>query len=170
MESDTLTILPLAPKYFWLALAALFLALEAFGVMGVGLMFGGLAALLVGILIEFSVIGENQIVTQLAVWFGITALCAALLYKPMKRWRTTSKSGQHYDNIVGDTAIVTDGDLSRDAQGKVKWSGTVMNASIDPQASIDRFEDGQTVKVSEVRGNTFLVCATHDEIKRPEED
>lgn len=170
MESDFLASLPLSPRYFWLIIAAFFLALEAFGVIGVGMMFGGLAALLVGILIEFGLINEAEIITQMAVWFGITALCAALLYKPMKRWRTTSSSGQQYDNIVGDNAIVTESAITRDMQGKVKWSGTVMNAAIDAHSSVDHFDEGQIVKVSDVKGNLFLICASHDVIPQKHRD
>jgi membrane protein implicated in regulation of membrane protease activity len=170
MESDILTFLPIAPRYFWLLIAAFFLMLEAFGVIGVGMMFGGIAALIVGILIEFGVIDEVEMITQTAVWFGFTSLSAALLYKPMKRWRTTSSSGQHYDNIIGDSAKVVEDEIIRGTEGKVSWSGTVMNASIDPQCSVDSFAVGQTVKVCEVRGNLFLICASHDIILRPHKD
>ena len=162
MEQDILASLPFAPRYCWLAIAAIFLALEAFGMMGVGLLFGGIAALLLGIILEFGLIEETDLVTQAALWFGFTTGLALLLYKPLKRWRTTSGSGQEYNNIVGDTARVAAGGLMLGKPGKVHWSGTTMNAQISPTSSKEAFLEGDMVQISDMRGNQFMVIATND--------
>lgn len=162
MEQDIISNLPFAPRYCWLAMAALFLLLEAFGVVGVGLLFGGLAALLVGGLLELGIIAETDLVTQFAAWFGITVLLAVLLYKPLKRWQTTPSGGKTYKNMLGTEATVAAGGLMLGKPGKAHWSGTMMNAQISPDSSKEAFLEGDLVKISDMRGNQLIVVAPED--------
>lgn len=162
METDIVNILPFAPRYCWLALAAFFLALEAFGAAGVGLLFGGIAALIIGGLLELDIVQANDLITQTAIWFGITVILALFLYKPLKRWRTTPDGGQEYNNIIGDHARVAPGGLMLGKLGKVYWSGTMMNAQISPLSSKEAFLEGDEVQISDTRGNQLMVMDIND--------
>lgn len=144
--------------YLWLIAGALLLALEAFGAPGIGLLFGGLAAVVVGMLMQLDLLPASDFVLQFGLWFGLTAILALLLWKPLQRWRTQSKNtGGEFHNIVGDLAVVCDGELVRGSTGHVRWSGTTMLAEIDPIADAVRIEDGGKVEITQVKGNTLFV-------------
>jgi membrane protein implicated in regulation of membrane protease activity len=154
-----ISALPFDLRYLWLLLGAACMALEAIGISGVGLVFGGLAALLVGVLIEAGVIPEAHLVLQLALWFAFTALSAALLFKPFKKWRTSPESEDKFDNMIGTTARVAAGGLMIGKPGKVYWSGTTMNAQVMPDSPVEAFLEDDIVLVSAVKGNQLMVSA-----------
>ncbi len=147
------------PRYLWLIAAAALLALEAMGMSGIGLMFAGIAAFLLGVLLEFEVLQTQDYTLQLAVWFGLTVLFAAVLYRPLKRWRTDPSSKDKFENMVGDTARVAAGGLMLGKPGKVYWSGTLMNAQVAADSAKEAFVEGDTVTIAAVRGNQLIVTA-----------
>ena len=151
--------LPFDVRYVWLLAGATLMALEAVGVSGIGLMFGGLAALLVGVLIEAHVLAETNLVLQVALWFALTVLSAILLFGPLKRWRTNPASEDTFDNIIGTTATVAAGGLMIGKPGKVHWSGTLMNAQVTDECKQGAFLEGTIVRVCAVKGNQLIVCA-----------
>lgn len=153
--------------YLWLIAGALFVALEVFGAPGIGLLFGGLAALLVGMLLQAGILGVEDIVLQVGLWFGSTVMIAVLLWKPLKRWRSPKSDGKEFSNIVGDTAVIFAGELVRGSTGQARWSGTIMQAEIDPVADATRIEEGTIVEITQVRGNTLYVRPRDS--RRPEE-
>lgn len=163
--------LPFDLRYMWLLAGATLLALEAAGVSGIGFMFGGLAALVVGVLIELNIITETNLVLQLALWFSLTVLTAILLFSPLKRWRTNPKSEDSFDNIIGSTAAVAAGGLMIGKPGKVHWSGTVMNAQVVDTCQQGAFLEGDIVKICAVKGNQLIVCANESAaISQPDKD
>lgn len=144
--------------YLWLIAGAILMALEAFGAPGIGLLFGGLAALVVGMLMQLDLLPASDFVLQFGLWFGLTAILALLLWKPLQRWRTQpGGTDAGFNNIVGDLAVVCDGELVRGSTGHVRWSGTIMLAEIDPIADAVRIEDGGKVEITQVKGNTLFV-------------
>ena len=144
--------------YLWLIAGGVLMALEAFGAPGIGLFFGGLAAVLVGLLIQADLLSTADYVLQFGAWFGLTSVLALLLWKPMKRWHTRpSAGGSEYHNMVGDMGTVCDGELVRGSTGHVRWSGTIMIAEIDPIADAVRIEEGAKVEITQVKGNTLFV-------------
>lgn len=142
---------------WWLIAGAALMALEAFGIPGIGLFFAGLAAIVVGGLVASDVVGAESYLIQLSLWFGMTCLMAVTLWKPMKRWRTNPNSKDKFSNMVGDTATVSGADLVVGAAGKVKWSGTTMSAEIAAGSTVSEIPVGTTVEIVEVRGNTLIV-------------
>ncbi len=147
-----------AISYYWLIAGALLLAIEAFGVPGIGFLFAGLAAVVVGVLIHLGVIDETNQVAQFAAFFAITAAFAALLWKKLKEWRTNPSSSDSYSNMVGDTAIVSGGGLQKGKQGQVSWSGTTMTAEIADDAGAEMLEDATVVTIVAVKGNKLIVA------------
>lgn len=146
----------LSPAAVWLVVGALFVALEAFGIPGIGLLFAGLAAFGVGIATEMGVLGETDYVLQFGIWFALTVVIAALLWKPLKKWRTV-EPGQEYNNMVGTTAIICDGDLLRGKTGRALWSGTHMNARIAEDCTAEIIKEGEASVIAAVDGNTLIL-------------
>jgi membrane protein implicated in regulation of membrane protease activity len=159
--------LPFDLRYLWLLAGAVLLALEAAGASGIGFMFAGLAALLVGVLIEANIITETNLTLQLALWFTLTVVTAIILFSPLKRWRTDTKSEDSFDNIIGTTATVAAGGLMIGKPGRVQWSGTVMNAQVVDTCQQGAFLEGDTVTVCAIKGNQLIVCANEPNVKEP---
>jgi membrane protein implicated in regulation of membrane protease activity len=151
-------------SYYWFALSVVLLLLEVTGVNGVGLLFGGIAAGIVGVLVETQVIAQGSLTIQWSVWFFITALVAIGLYKPMQKWRTNPDSKDSFSNMVGNVAKVATGGLMLGKPGKVYWSGTLMNAAIAEGATQEAFFEGDMVQIADVRGNQLLVVPINNNI------
>ena len=151
-------------SYYWFALSVVLLLLEVTGVHGVGLLFGGIAAGIVGVLVENMIIAQSAITIQWSVWFFITALVAIGLYKPMQKWRTNPDSKDNFSNMIGNTAKVATGGLMLGKPGKVYWSGTLMNAAIAEGATQEAFFEGDMVQIADVRGNQLLVVPINNNI------
>lgn len=139
---------------YWLVAGAVLLALEAFGIPGIGFLFAGIAAILVGALVELTLIDPFNIVTQFGVFGLATVLFAALLWKKLKSWRV-NPNAPHYHNMVGTEAVVTQ-ELINDAIGQVHWSGALMRARLAGKSG--SVTVGSTVTVHEVDGNILLVA------------
>jgi membrane protein implicated in regulation of membrane protease activity len=139
----------------WLIAGAVLLALEAFGIPGIGFLFAGIAAVIVGGFVELGVIDPLAATTQWGVFFLTTTLLAVLLWKKLKTWRM-NPNAPHYSNIVGTEAIVTQ-PLVGDAVGEVRWSGTLMRARLAAQ-TVAELPVGATVIIREADGNILLVA------------
>jgi membrane protein implicated in regulation of membrane protease activity len=148
----------LEPAYWWLIAGAVFLAFEAFGIQGIGFLFAGLAAILVGLIVHYDLISHANLIAQFAAFFGITGLLAAVLWKKLKNWRSRSASGD-YRNIIGDMATVGKDGLSRGKIGQVSWSGTTMMAELS--ADYDHCDQGAMVEIVSVKGNKLIVKPVH---------
>ncbi len=140
--------------YIWLLTGVLFMAAEAMGVTGVGLLFAGLGATVVGILLHLGQLAPDAHVNQFVVFFFASAAWAAILWKPMQRFRLRNQGG--YNNIVGETAFVGSSGLTRTG-GEVTWSGTIMKAQIAPGVASDQLEAGSQVTIVDVAGATLIV-------------
>lgn len=163
-------MLELDVSYYWFALGAVLFLVEAVGVNGIGLLFGGIAATIIGLLIEINIVAQQSITIQWTIWFLITALMAIILYKPMKKWRTNPTSKDRFSNIIGDNAKVGVGGLMLGKPGKIYWSGTLMNAAIDESSKQEAFMEGDIVKIADIRGNQLLVVASNEVIYNLEND
>lgn len=140
---------------YWLIASALFFTLEALGIPGIGFLFAAIAAAFVGILVEMALLAPSDILSQLAVFLLATGLTALLLWKRLKGWRL-NPNAPHYSNIVGTEATVTRA-LIGDAEGEVRWSGTLMRATlVDTQLA--PVANGSVVVVRALKGNLLLVA------------
>ena len=148
--------------YIWLALGALFLAIEALGVSGVGFLFAGLGAFTTGLLIHYDVSDPKILMEQLAWFFGTTVIWTAVLWVPLQRMRVSRVLASEYSNILGNTAVVTGGPLIKGQTGHVKWSGTTMKAELDPKTLTDEVPEGADVVVRDTRGIKLIVAPTHE--------
>jgi membrane protein implicated in regulation of membrane protease activity len=157
-----------ATSHYWFIFSVILLLLEVSGVSGIGLLFGGIAAGVVGVLLETHILGDDSTMIQWGLWFFITTFIAVLLFKPMQKWRTSPKSQDGFSNMVGTTAKVAAGGLMIGRPGRVTWSGTLMNATIAEGSSQEAFFEGDIVQVVDVRGNQLLVTAIKQQQKEQE--
>jgi len=141
--------------YLWLAAGVALVALDVL-VAGIGFMFAGFAAIMVGTAIMMGVIGVNAHIFQATVFCATTALFAVLLWKPMKRFRVGDKHHE-YHNIVGEVAYVGSNGISRSRGGEVTWSGTIMRAQLAKDVAGDSLEAGSQVTIVAVSGATLTV-------------
>lgn len=146
-ELSTMTI--------WLFAGVFFLVLEALGLPGAGLLFAGLGALVAGILISMGLIGEADSLMQFIVFFLATGIWAAILWKPLQKFKT-GRQEKKFNNIIGDTAVVGKVGLS-DEGGRVKWSGTTMNAQLAKEAAGQSLAPGAKVIITDIEGTTLIV-------------
>ena len=148
----------LSSEIFWLFLGFALILMEIFAVMpGIGLLFAGLGALCTALLLynipEYAISLAGQVVWFLA--FG--AFWAAVLWKPMKKWRLPSGSSQTYNDMIGQEVTITGLDLTKERMGQVLWSGTVMNARLAPEDMQDVMPVGSLAVIAIVEGNTLIV-------------
>lgn len=139
-------------NYLWLIAGALLIIFEFMILSGVGFLFAGLAALTVGALIEFGLV--QSFTSQLIVFFASTLFWTLILWKPLKNYKL-SHTHPPFTDIVGETAVL----VSELAPGKTvqaKWSGTVMNAKLDPN-NHKILAKGAEVEILRVEGNTLIV-------------
>ena len=146
----------MTPSIFWLLAGAIMLALEAFGAPGIGLLFAGLAAIIVGVATHNGIVGETAYIAQGALFFTFTAIFAALLWKKLKAWRLNPSSNE-YQNMIGDSAVIALSGLQKGAVGQVRWSGTLMSAELDATESAHGLAEGTRVVITAVRGNVLVV-------------
>jgi membrane protein implicated in regulation of membrane protease activity len=146
----------LSPSLVWLVIGIVAMLIEILAIIpGIGLLFIGLAALSVGILVTTEMGATVGLIGQSVWFFGLTVVYAVLLWKPLKRWRISSAKGETYNNMVGDTAIVIENPLQQGIMGKVRWSGTIMNAKLHENGATAPLD--ATVKIIAVEGNILIV-------------
>ena len=143
------------PATSWLIVGAGLIFLEIL-VAGVGLLFAGFAAILVGLLVNYSIISTDDFIMQLGAFFALTTFIAAILWKKLKSWRINPDNKDSFSNMVGNSAIVAT-DFNKGDIGKVKWSGTIMNAEIHKSSDKDSFSKNDVVEIKEVDGNTLFI-------------
>ncbi len=140
----------------WLLVGAVFFVLEAFAISGVGFLFAACGALTLGGLLAFGVLDPAlSFWMQIAWFFGTTSLWALVLWKPIKHWMRGSKHA--YSNIIGTRAEVIEEDLEPGVLGKVRWSGTDMQARLVPGAIKEPVRVGAEVWIYETDGTVLLV-------------
>lgn len=141
---------------WWLIIGVVFILIEVMQVPGIGFLFAGLAALVVGGLVSSGLIAEGSTLIQFIWFFLFTALWAAILWVPMKRLRYKTSS-ESYKNIVGDIAVVIDGAIHKHSSGKVRWSGTIMKARISKDCDVEKIPDGAEVEIVDVAGSKLFI-------------
>jgi membrane protein implicated in regulation of membrane protease activity len=142
----------LSAASLWMMAAGVMMVLEMVGISGIGLIFAGLAALSVGIALRLGFILENSYLWQWAWFLLLTAIWAALLWRPLQR--LTNRKGSGYTNLIGETAKLT-ADIEPGQEGAVRWSGTTMRAHL--QEGEAALPAGTEVEITAVEGNLLTV-------------
>jgi len=144
----------------WLIAGVVFLAAEAMGITGIGLLFAGIGALTVGTMLNMGMISPDATLLQAVIFLISSAIWAAILWKPMKKFRL-NKNSPGFSNMVGETAYVGSAGISKLHGGEVTWSGTIMKAQMDAHVTADKLEAGSQVTITDVKGATLIVKPKH---------
>lgn len=147
----------MTPTYGWLLLGVVLVAVEAFAIPGIGFFFfAGFGALSLSLLLAGGIVGEEAWIAQLAWFCACSAGWALLLWKPLKRWKTSKHSGEAYHNIIGHKALIV-GALEKGKTGTVRWSGTLMQARLAAESEASMLQEGTEVIITAVEGTTLTV-------------
>lgn len=144
----------LSPQNIWLVAGVALVILETIGASGIGFIFAGLGAIVVGALMQMGTIGAEDTVLQFTVFFIATAFWAAVLWKILKRSHLAKES---YSNMIGDTAFVGSQGISKGKPGEVTWSGTIMRAELAKDSAAASLPAGSQVTIIAVKGATLTV-------------
>lgn len=147
-----------SPATIWMLVGGILLVTEFIWIPGVGMIFIGLGAILVGVLLQYGIIVTP--IAQATSFFSISALCGAILWKPFKRMH--SGPGDGYADMVGSTAVVGADRLEKGKVGQVTWSGTVMQARIAKVCALESIESGSPVKIMKVESGVLEVIAENN--------
>ncbi len=144
------------PATMWLIGGAILIAIEATALPGMGFLFGGFGAILVGALLVFGAIPPEHTVWQFGLWFLLTVVAAVALWKPLKNFRVNPNADNSFNDVVGTRAKVIGEPIKAGGAGKVTWSGTTMNARADASVSGELLV-GTEVVITKIEGNTVTV-------------
>lgn len=133
----------------WMLISGALIIAEVFASLHLALLFAGLAALTTGGVIAFGLVDDGDVILQLVIFFAATTFWAAILWKPLLKRR----AGSQYNDLIGKIAIA-ESDFKGNS-GKVKWSGTIMNARL----ASDEFEikAGEELIIKSIEGNILTV-------------
>jgi hypothetical protein len=136
----------------WLIVGVAMIISEFLLVSGVGLLFAGIAGILVGAIMNFG--GLNSEMWQWVAFLGFTVISALLLWKPMKNLGIKDKGTGFKDMVGHKVALITE--LAPGATGKVKWSGTVMNAKLENGVTAN-YDAGTELEIARIEGNVLIL-------------
>lgn len=138
--------------YLWLIAGSALVIAEFILVAGVGMLFAGLGALFVGLLVQTGVV--NDILYQWVIFFATTVIWALILWKPLSRFQL-GKGERGFSDMIGHKAILIN-TIAQGELGKSRWSGTIMNTKLAPEAPAN-LPEGSEVLIVAVEGNTLIV-------------
>lgn len=142
--------------YLWFIGGGLLIAAEAFAAPGLGFFFSGLAAISVGLIISIGILDPYNYAFQMICFFAFTAAWAVALWKPFYKAKKYKKT-EDIQDMIGNTAVVIGGSLTKGNKGKVKWSGTTMSARLGENSDIEEIPEGKEVTIEKVKGNVLIV-------------
>lgn len=142
------------PSLTWLAIGVVVIVLEFFAAPGLGIVFAGMGAIVVGALLEFGLIESFN--AQLLTFAVATGLWALFLWKPLKRMIANKAAGKGESHIIGTEAIVAKGGVNKVA-GNAKWSGTIMKARLAKDAKVEKLQEGDLAEVVDLDGSTLIL-------------
>lgn len=142
---------------FWLVCGFIMLTIEVITGFTTGFfLFGGIGALISGLLMSFGLLPETWIAGISCT--GISSgLAAMLLWKPLKSLQDDSPAGKDNSSDLVGYAFVLDTSIEPGKPGNTDYSGISWKVEIDPQSPESSIESGQRVVVTSVEVGTFKV-------------
>jgi membrane protein implicated in regulation of membrane protease activity len=111
--------------WHWFALGLILIALEMAAAGGFYIIFFGIAAVIIGVLVLAGVGGSVWV--QLLL-FSILSVVSLLFFRsPMMRWLNLDRGGVDVDSLVGETAVAKEA-IEPGAIGRVELRGTAWTA------------------------------------------
>lgn len=139
----------------WLA-AGIILFVAEMLIPGIGFLFAGCGALMVGMLLNFSLIAIDNYLLQILIFVCATAAWTVILWKPIQKLKS-GRNKTPYQNIIGEIAVVSGKGLNKTDGGEVVWSGANMRAKLHGHSAVEQLEAGRQVIIKEINGNILTV-------------
>ena len=138
--------------WFWSIISLIFLIIEL-ATCTFGFIFITLGSLIVSLLLGLGIITNNNILCQLIIMLFFVIISFYIFYKTFKKSKIIN-TNTFKENI---TAIVIEEDLVKGIEGKIKWSGTIINAIISQNCEVDKILINSIVVIENFRGNIAVV-------------
>jgi membrane protein implicated in regulation of membrane protease activity len=143
------------PSEVWMIIGFSLIFIELIKLPGFGLLFLGLGSLTVSIILASEKIELSQY-AQFAIFIVSTCIWFGLLWKPLKNFNSKKSSKTSYLDMIGEDVVVIGDKITPGLIGQVKWSGTLMNATLESTANKPA-NVGDIIVIKEVMGNV-LIC------------
>lgn len=143
---------------FWIAVGFVMLAAEVllFGFTTIIFLFGGLGAVVTGLLLMAGILPESWIAS--IACFGIsTGLISTLLWKPLKHMQNRSAVDQKPQSDFVGLEFKLSEDSSTAQPGHYRYSGIDWKVEIDRGSDISTLQKGSRVRVVSVDVGVFRV-------------
>lgn len=141
----------------WFILAIIFIVLEVVLGFTIVLLFAAFASFSVGLLVTLGSLSEDSTVTQISLFFALSAVWTILLWKPLKRMLAKRSESEGVHSYIGQEVVLIDDTLEKGHIGDAKWSGTIRKIKIAEDAKELKYHSGEILKVVAVQDNLFIV-------------
>ena len=111
--------------WHWFALGLILIALEMAAAGGFYIIFFGIAAVVIGVLVLAGVGGSVWV--QLLLFSVLSVVSLLFFRSPMMRWMKLDRDGVDVDSLVGETAVAKE-TIAPGAIGRVELRGTAWTA------------------------------------------
>lgn len=111
--------------WHWFALGLILIALEMAVAGGVYIIFFGIAAVIIGVLVLAGIGGSVWV--QLLLFSVLSVVSLLIFRSPMMRWMKLDRNGVDVDSLVGETAVAKEA-IAPGAIGRVELRGTAWTA------------------------------------------
>lgn len=142
------------PDHLWYLISGLSFVIEL-SIMGLSgpLLFFAIASLLTGILISLGYVEGWQ--SEVLVVGLLTALVAAILWKPLKQLQNSKDKTDNSSDMVG-LKVLASSDINA-ISGSVRYSGIDWQARLADEVSVELISDKSQCQIVAISGNTMLV-------------
>lgn len=138
--------------FFWFAVAVIFLIFELL-TLTFGFIFITVGAVVITLLLGAELIAATDYLYQILIMLFFGIISFLFFYRSYKKSKNNTESKFKEDM----TGVVIDADLVKGVEGKIRWSGTICNALIEPSSKVDSIPVGTNVVISEFKGNVAIV-------------
>lgn len=142
------------PDHLWYLIAGVSFVIEL-SIMGLSgpLLFFAIASLITGILVSTGVVEGWQ--SQILSIGLLTALVAAILWRPLKALQNSKEKTDNSSDMVGLLVIVST-DITQ-ITGSVRYSGINWQARLADDASVESISAQSQCEIVAITGNIMLV-------------
>jgi len=143
---------------FWMLLGFSLLAIEmlAFGMASGVLLFGGIGAVLTGLLLWGGVIAPEWLYS-VAAFVIASVLVSLVLWAPLKRLQRGQQMGRDQSSDLVGREFTLDSIVSTTQPGTNRYSGIDWRVEIDSASGVTELASGVRVKVTKVDAGIFHV-------------
>ena len=142
------------PDHLWFLIAGLSFVIEL-SIMGLSgpLLFFALGSLVTGILVSIGFITGWQ--SEILSVGLLTALIAALLWKPLKSLQNAKEKTDNSSDMVG-LNVSASSDINK-TSGSIRYSGIDWQARLADDTNVDLINEQSQCQIVAITGNTMLV-------------